>query len=154
MSLRNFPPSEMETQLVDDRTPLILSNSVQLQRQKKQLQRRDESSFMPLLCVILAVVFERITYYGTVANLLLFCLNELKTSPSNAIAITFVFAGLAWLMSFIGGLIGDSYSGRYNAIWGSLNIYMYGSFMLLVVAYVVEEKRKRKLRVLELFPWL
>ena len=88
----------------------------------------------PLVCVIGAVFLERTTYYGVLANLVYY-LMKMGFPAHHAVEIVLVFTGLAWFMSTIGGFIGDAFSGRYNAIWGSLLIYLLGGAVLVASAY-------------------
>ncbi|KAJ7377294.1 hypothetical protein OS493_030106 [Desmophyllum pertusum] len=140
MSLETFPPADMTStsSASDEKTPLMRSISASndalnrtssghlIQRRHLPSQLPAQNSFLPLVCVLLTVVLERITYYGILANLLIFLINEIEFTPSLSVGIVFGFTGLAWLMSTIGGIVGDSYSGRYNAVWGSLLVYIVG----------------------------
>ena len=152
MSLETFPPSNM-TSTSDERTPLMrsvsasndglersrtsLSDSGHLQNFKHSTTQRHlpsqvpaQNSFFPLVCVLLTVVLERLVFYGIVANLLIFLITETKFNQSVSIGIVFIFTGLSCLMSTVGGTVGDSYSGRYNAVWGSLLVYIVGIGMI------------------------
>lgn len=95
-----------------------------------------------LTCILLTVVLERITFYGLLANLLLFLINQTDFNQSASIGIVFTFTGLAWLMSTIGGIVADSYIGRYNAVWGSLLIYIVGVGMISASALITEHDDK------------
>ena len=157
MSLKTFPPSEMvsTSSVSDERTPLMRSvsalngsrstSSANLQQSTTRghmpSQTRSENSFLPLACILLTVVLERITFYGILANLVLFLINKTHFSQSVSIGIVFGFTGLAWLMSTLGGIIADSYSGRYNAVWGSLLIYIVGVGMIFASALITEPFR-------------
>jgi len=46
-------------------------------------------------------------------------------------------------MSTVGGIIADSYSGRYNAVWGSLLIYVTGVGMIFASALTSEDRKLR-----------
>ena len=156
MSLKTFPPSEMPStsSVSDERTPLMRSisalNSSQTSGQLPNVQNlpivrghlpsqtRTHSSLFPLVCIIFAVVLERITFYGILANLVLYLINMTKFSQSVSIGIVFAFTGMAWLMSTVGGIIADSYSGRYNAVWGSLLIYIVGVGMMFYSALIAK----------------
>ena len=160
MSLRTFPPSEMtSTSSLNEKTPLMRSISAsndalnrsasgRLQHLSSQRQQPSQipsqNSFLPLVCVLLTVVLERIAYYGILANLLLFLINETQFNQSLSIGIVFGFTGLAWLMSTFGGIVGDSYSGRYNAVWGSLLVYIVGVGMIFSSALFSENHRTPK----------
>ena len=154
MSLETFPPSNMtSTPVSDEKTPLMrsvsasndgldrsstsLSVSGHLQHSKHFTTQRHlpsqvpaQNSFFPLVCVLLTVVLERLVFYGVVANLLIFLINETQFNQSVSTGIVFIFTGLSCLMSTVGGTVGDSYSGRYNAVWGSLLAYMVGIGMI------------------------
>jgi len=43
-------------------------------------------------------------------------------------------------MSTVGGTVGDSYSGRYNAVWGSLLVYIVGTGMIFSSAFFSDNK--------------
>lgn len=159
MSLKTFPPSDMpSTSSADEKTPLMrsisasndgldrsrtsLSESGHLQQSKHFTTQRHlpsqvpaQNSFLPLVCVLLTVVLERLVYYGIVANLLLFLINETRFNQSVSTGIVFIFTALSCLMSTVGGIVGDSYSGRYNAVWGSLLIYIVGVGMIFSSAF-------------------
>ena len=158
MSLETFPPSNM-TSTSHEKTPLLrsvsvsndgldrsrtsLSDSGHLQQSKHYTAQKHlpsqvpaQNSFYPLVCVLLTVVFERLVFYGIVANLLIFLINETKFNQSVSIGIVFIFTGLSCLMSTVGGTVGDSYSGRYNAVWGSLLVYIVGIAMIFSSAII------------------
>ena len=159
MSLETFPPSNM-TSTSDEKTPLMRSVSASndgldrsrtsisddggshLQHSRHFTAQRHlpsqvpaQNSFFPLVCVLLTVVLERLVFYGIVANLLIFLINETQFGQSISIGIVFIFTGLSCLMSTVGGTVGDSYSGRYNAVWGSLLVYIVGIGMIFSSTY-------------------
>lgn len=149
MSLRTFPPSQMvsTSSVSDERTPLMRSASAMNSQSSGQCQQSPVQMHLPsqsfrcrIICILLIVILERITFYGLLANLLPFLINWIGLSQSVSIAVVFTFTGLAWLMSTIGGIIGDSYSGRYNAVYGSLLIYIVGVGMVLAAACFSELK--------------
>ena len=153
MSLETFPPADMTStsSASDEKTPLMRSISASndalnsghlIQRRHLPSQLPAQNSFLPLVCVLLTVVLERITYYGILANLLIFLINEIEFTPSLSVGIVFGFTGLAWLMSTIGGIVGDSYTGRYNAVWGSLLVYIVGVGMIFFSAFIAEPSNK------------
>lgn len=166
MSLETFPPSNM-TSTSDEKTPLTrsvsasddgldrsrtsLSDSGHLQkhfptRRHLPSQVPAQNSFFPLVCVLLTVVLERLVYYGIVGNLLIFLINETKFSQSISIGIVFIFTALSCLMSTVGGTVGDSYSGRYNAVWGSLLVYIVGVGMISSSACILDKKSDKEYR--------
>ena len=166
MSLRTFPPEMTSTSGTDEKTPLMrsisssndaLNRSVSAHhlqhstagRQRQQpTQIPTQSSFLPLACVLLTVVLERVTYYGILANLLIFLITEIDFGQSQSVGLVFAFTGMAWMMSTIGGIVGDSYSGRYNAVWGSLLIYIVGVGAIWQSAFLSEHPYCEKLYTL------
>lgn len=105
-----------------------------------QMHLPSQSFRCRMICILLIVILERITFYGLMANLLPFLTTRIRLNQSASIAVVFAFTGLAWLMSTIGGIIGDSYSGRYNAVYGSLLIYIVGVGMVFAAALLSEFK--------------
>lgn len=162
MSLEAFPPSNMTSPASDEKTPLMrsvsasndgLHTSGNLQHSKPFTTQRHlpsqvpaQNSFFPLVFVLLTVVLERIVFYGIVANLLLFLINETQFNQSISTGLVFLFTGLSCLMTAVGGTVGDSYSGRYNAVWGSLLVYIVGIGMICSSAIFsqLHEKAPRK----------
>jgi peptide/histidine transporter 3/4 len=84
-------------------------------------------------------MLERAAYYGILSNLVLF-LSDLDQHRDITVVCVFLFTGMAWLMSTVGGVVGDSYTGRFNAIWGSLIIYILGAILLEVTAQCSTEE--------------
>ena len=167
MSLETFPPSNM-TSTSDEKTPLMRSVSASndgLERSRTSLsdsghlqdfkhfptqrhlpsQVPAQNSFFPLVCVLLTVVLERLVYYGIVGNLLIFLINETQFNQSISTGIVFIFTALSCLMSTVGGTVGDSYSGRYNAVWGSLLVYIVGIGMISSSACISDDEEYRHL---------
>ena len=139
MSLRDFPPNMMDSTVSTGEGSPLLNHSTSRQNDSRTsamltASRKETSTTFPLVCVILTVLFERITYYSILANLLLFLTGDLGFHSPYTVVAVFIFTGFTWLMSTVGGLIGDTVSGRYNAIWGSLLIYAYGAIILPVAA--------------------
>lgn len=129
MGLQDFPPkTDMgERSLATERTSLLNDSS------KNGFCGRLRQTW-PLLCIVSTVLLERTAYYGILANLVLFLNDELGLPKDISVVSFFIFTGMTWLVSTIGGLVGDSYSGRFKAITGSLVIYIIGAIILEVVA--------------------
>lgn len=166
MSLEAFPPSNMTSTASDEKTPLMrsvsasndgLHTSGHLQHSKHFTAQRHlpsqvpaQNSFFPLVFVLLTVVLERIVFYGIVANLLLFLINETRFNQSISTGMVFLVTGLSCLMTTVGGTVGDSYSGRYNAIWGSLLVYIVGIGMICssaIFSHLYEKAPKEIYRI-------
>lgn len=147
MSLVNFPPENMDSDLTSGERSPLLNHTILSQNDSRPMvtltaTRTDTSTCFPLVCIVLTVFFERITYYSIVSNLLLFLAGDLDIESPLTVVALFVFFGLAWLTSTVGGIIGDTVSGRYNAIWGSMLIYAYGTIILPVVALLSNHYKK------------
>ena len=153
MSLVKFPPSNMASPSFSSETsPLLGSTSTdrvhRLVQKASHLNKATPSprlSVFPLVCVIAAVMLERITYYGVLANLILFLNSDITFTTNQTITVVLIFTGMAWFMSTVGGFIGDAYSGRHNAIWGSMLIYIVGASWLPALAYFSEEGKRKRL---------
>ncbi|XP_032233552.2 solute carrier family 15 member 4 isoform X2 [Nematostella vectensis] len=159
MTLASFPPPVFmeEYNRVGEKSPLIPSKRKRRSKEFPEdqddshvaiLNGRKKSSF-PLVCIILAVLLERTTYYGILSNLVVFLTTEMdfafgslgvgNSTISNGIIVSvFAYTGMAWFMSTVGGFIGDSYSGHYNAIYGSLLIYILGSGSLFMITVLLK----------------
>uniref|UniRef100_A0A0B7A556 Major facilitator superfamily (MFS) profile domain-containing protein n=1 Tax=Arion vulgaris TaxID=1028688 RepID=A0A0B7A556_9EUPU len=87
-----------------------------------------------VLCVLLVEMCERMAYYGVVANLILFCTSTLNYTSNDATTISLVFSGTVYLIPIFGGFVADSWSSRFNVIYGSGLIYICGLFLLLCSA--------------------
>ena len=122
------------------RSAMNSQSSGHSQQSPVQMHLPSQSFRCRIICILLIVILERITFYGLLANLLPFLINRIGLSQSASIAVVFIFTGLAWLMSTIGGIIADSYSGRYNAVYGSLLIYIVGVGMVVAAALFPEFK--------------
>ena len=121
-------------------------------RQKLKMRR------VPVLCLILAEVFERFAYYGIVINFVLFLDTSFGWSLFRSVAAVFCFACVSWLMCALGGLIADSRFGRYSTIVGGFAVYLIGTFLLVLVAMWIDvrnnEKSAEKTSELPIVPWL
>lgn len=133
MSLDVFPPTRME-EIANERTTL-------LEKQKSHInngvdgngdvfERRTATTNWPIIFIILTVMLERAAYYGILSNLVMFLTDDLGLNQDVTVPSVFLFTGMAWLMSTIGGVVGDSYTGRFKAILGSLIIYIIGAVLL------------------------
>ncbi|XP_059157142.1 solute carrier family 15 member 4-like [Physella acuta] len=87
-----------------------------------------------VLSILLVEMCERMAYYGVVANLVLFCTSVLDYTSNEATNISLIFTGSVYLIPIIGGLIADSWSNRFNVIFGSGLIYLCGLFLVVCAA--------------------
>lgn len=134
MGLQDFPPSTNMSEVHSDyeRTPLINGST----RGEASSRLKGTTGTWPLICIVLTVLLERTAYYGILANLVLFLNDELGLDQDITIVCLFLFTGMAWMMSTIGGLVGDSFLGRFHTIWSSLAIYIIGAILLYIEAHI------------------
>ncbi|XP_022792601.1 solute carrier family 15 member 4-like isoform X1 [Stylophora pistillata] len=85
-------------------------------------------------CILVTEFCERLTFYGTSANLLLFCSNVLKLGSPWPSTITLLFQGTCFLTPLLGGWLADSYLGQFNTIYGSSLLYFVGVLLLAAVS--------------------
>lgn len=83
-----------------------------------------------VLCILTTELCERLSYYGVVANQVLFCTSILGFSSNDAATVSLVFSGTVYLIPIIGGHIADAYLGKFNTIYASALIYLLGLFLL------------------------
>lgn len=87
-------------------------------------------------CVLLSETFERIAFYGIVGNLVMFLNSEpYGWNFYNATNALFVFTGLSYTTSLLGGWIADSFLGKFKTVSIFFVIYLIGyvAFPLLVL---------------------
>ncbi|XP_038059324.1 solute carrier family 15 member 4-like isoform X2 [Patiria miniata] len=94
--------------------------------------------------ILLAVMFERLTFYGFSANLVMF-LNEspflwISYDAANA---ALIFTGLTYVSSVFGGLLADTLLGRFKTIVVSFILYGLGSVLLVLIGYSSTSKSFR-----------
>ena len=81
--------------------------------------------------ILLALVFERIAFYGLVGNLVLFLNKDpYRWESYHAIDASLYFFGLSFVMSLIGGWLADAVLGRFKALLISFLIYGAGYVIL------------------------
>lgn len=149
MSLDVFPPTRMdEIQIANERTTLLEKKKSRINSElggnNYGIERRNNTSW-PTIFIILTIMLERAAYYGILSNLVLYLSDDLELNQVVTVASVFLFTGMAWLMSTIGGVIGDSYTGRFKAILGSLIIYIIGAVLLELNAYCSTNDPKVKI---------
>lgn len=81
-------------------------------------------------CILLTEMCERLTYYSVVANIALFGTSVLQYSSSIAADIANIFSGVVYLMPVFGGLISDTWAGKFQTILGCTFIYLLGLVLL------------------------
>jgi len=80
------------------------------------------------LCVgnvaIVAVVLERMAYYGISSNLISYLTIKLHEGSAEAVTNVWIWGGVAWLLPLFAGFVADSLLGRFWTITYSLLIYV------------------------------
>lgn len=89
--------------------------------------------------ILLTVALERLAFYSLTGNLVLF----LNSGPFNwrsynALYCTFVFLGISYVLSFVGGIIADTLLGKFKTLLLSFVIYLVGYVFLPVITKGVE----------------
>lgn len=89
-----------------------------------------------LVVILLINILERFAYYGLLANFILYLNKQPFFWESyNASMISFIFIGLTYLISVIGGWIADSLLGKYVTICLSFVLYIAGYAAYPIMAY-------------------
>ncbi|RUS82580.1 hypothetical protein EGW08_009654 [Elysia chlorotica] len=90
---------------------------------------------LPVVVLILTTeMCERLAYYSIVAGLVLYCTSNLGIEQAAATTLNQVFAGFVYLVPVAGGLIADSYLGRFRTIYISCIFYVAGEKLRLINA--------------------
>ena len=112
----------------DERMPILSRSMEAAQRSRWRTQ-------VACGCVLVVKMFERIAFYGVVANLVLF-LNHLPLNwvSYNAANALFVFTGIAYMISVLGGWLADSYLGKFKTILLGFVIYAVGYTILPLIS--------------------
>ena len=85
--------------------------------------------------ILIAVTFERISFYGLTGNLVLFLNKDpFMWESYHAMNALMMFFGLTFIMSPIGGWIADSLLGRFKTMLIALAIYLCGFALLPFLA--------------------
>ncbi|MDR1684251.1 MAG: oligopeptide:H+ symporter, partial [Elusimicrobiota bacterium] len=93
----------------------------------EQIQQKQPVALW-LLC--LTEVFERFSYYGMRALLILYLVNALQMGRQDASNIYGSFTSLVYLSGLLGGYVADKYLGqKQSIIWGAVMIVV-GQFLL------------------------
>ena len=114
----------------DDHAPL-LGRGGHARTFRHRTHRSKTVTYLALSAVLITETFERIAFYGVVGSLVLF----LNTSPFswssyNATNALFVFTGLSYMSSILGGWFADSCCGKFRTIIIAFCIYIAGYVFL------------------------
>ena len=77
-------------------------------------------------------MWERVSYYGMRAILVLYMVQGLKYLDSNAYSIYGAFTGLVYMTPLLGGIIADRLIGNQRAIIIGCALMALGNFVLMV----------------------
>ncbi|KAH3862535.1 solute carrier family 15 member 4-like isoform X2 [Dreissena polymorpha] len=125
--LLNAPEDHRRTR---PRTPAMTKETDLEEARPKQTARITGRRLFTVCSILVTELCERLTYYSVVANMVLFCTDKLKISSDSASVITLVFSGTVMCIPVVGGIIADSFAGKYNTILGAGLIYILGLFLL------------------------
>ena len=114
----------------DERSPLIVGEGQpQTIHPSPQGDVSRSRRRMKLACcaILLTEVLERIAFYGLVGNLVLFLnRNPLDWMSYNAANALFVFTGISYMTSIVGGWLADAKIGKFKTIIFSFVVYLGG----------------------------
>lgn len=88
-----------------------------------------------VICILFTELCERLTFYGVVANLVLYCRDYLKLEAPLPSSISLAFQGTSFFSPVIGGWIADTFLGHYNTIYGGSLLYLVGTILLAAVTF-------------------
>lgn len=87
---------------------------------------------LALRALFLTEMWERFSYYGMRALLVLYLVNRLGYSRENALSLYATYTGLVYLAPVIGGYLSDRYLGHRKAIVLGATVMMLGHFAMAV----------------------
>ena len=126
----------------------IIKGRRQKHGQEKRMIRRCVT-----VALILAEMFERVTYYGIITNLVLFLNSIFQWHILSSASAVFIFLCVSSFMSAVGGFVGDSRFGRYGTISSGFIIYLFGTvFFVLIIAWL--DYRRGYDATAPIIPWL
>ena len=89
--------------------------------------------------ILVSELCERFSFYALRAVLVLYFKNRLGWSDSAAISMYFFSAALSYFTPLLGAYVADARMGKFKTILGFSAIYIVGSFLLSVSAFVAPE---------------
>ncbi|XP_068709421.1 solute carrier family 15 member 4-like isoform X2 [Montipora foliosa] len=96
---------------------------------------RRHTRILLVVCILFTELCERLTFYGVVANLVLYCRDYLKLEAPLPSSISLAFQGTSFFSPVIGGWVADTFLGRYNTIYGGSLLYLVGTVLLAAVTF-------------------
>ncbi|CAH1243095.1 SLC15A4 [Branchiostoma lanceolatum] len=116
----------------NERTPLIGSNN------DSATTKDRKPPLVPIIGIFSIEVCERVAYYATVANLVLFCTRDLDYTSTEAVTLSLLFTGLGCTVPPLGGVLADSLIGKYRAICVTAFLHFVGMACMVAVAFPFE----------------
>ena len=94
----------------------------------KLINKKNPSS---LITLFFTEMWERFSYYGMRALLVLYLVNSLNYSDADALHIYAIYTGLVYLTPIIGGYLADKYLGTQKTIFIGGVTMMLGHFLMV-----------------------
>ena len=125
-----------QQQLLQQQQQLIYSQLVNVINDRRS-KFKQNASFIILLVVNL---LERFAFYGLISNFILYLNKQpLFWESYNASIILFMFFGITYISSLIGGWVADSLIGKFTTICLSFSIYIFGYLTFPYISYDKDE---------------
>ncbi|CAH2039874.1 unnamed protein product, partial [Iphiclides podalirius] len=87
-----------------------------------------------ILFIIVAEFCERISYSGMRVFFTLYLRNKLDYTDDEATELYHIFNGLVYLCPIFGGIVADSYLGKYRTILYMMFVYLFGNSLVALTA--------------------
>jgi len=121
-----------QQQLLQQQQQLIYSQLVNVINDRRS-KCKQNASFIIILIVSL---LERFAFYGLISNFILYLNKQpLFWESYNASIILFMFFGITYISSLIGGWVADSLIGKFTTICLSFSIYIIGYLIFPYISY-------------------
>ncbi|XP_064638658.1 uncharacterized protein LOC135494516 isoform X3 [Lineus longissimus] len=110
-----------------------------------------QNSVIPgLVCLMVAIALERITFYIVTGNMTNFFVKVVKVNESDVdVTAYLVFSGSSYFFPLLGGMLGDLMISRYVCTLIGFLIEAVGSIFLLVLSIIIDDTTKLTTRELE-----
>ncbi|KAL4660263.1 solute carrier family 15 member 5 [Arapaima gigas] len=92
-----------------------------------------------IVCILLAELCERFTFFGIVCNMILFCTVKLGYDNYHAATVNLAFVGVSTLTPVLMGWFADTCLGRTKVLYLCMLLHFSGTAMLPVVAFPFED---------------
>jgi len=138
-----------------DQSPQEPTETTPLNPHALKLHRRIKMRRFCITCLVLAELFERFAYYGIIINLGLFLDNFGWSMFASACGVL-IYSSLAWFMCALGGILADSFFGRYSTIVAGYIVYFIGALLLVAISVWIDYRKHQTTpdENLPILPWL